>query len=128
MGCSEWLTCSWKNDGYSLEDCELKDEALRNKAIIEAFIKEDDDESHYEQGRRWNVYTNYDDAYEINHEGNERDELCEVRELQVFNIRKYMMIKYSFNNDEEYVLVKEDEYDNLTITRKEACQSYQEIF
>ncbi|GKB83171.1 hypothetical protein Tco_0950066 [Tanacetum coccineum] len=36
----------------ALEDCELKDEALRNKAIIEAFIKEYDDESHYEQGRQ----------------------------------------------------------------------------
>ncbi|GKF34269.1 hypothetical protein Tco_0107469, partial [Tanacetum coccineum] len=35
----------------ALEDYELKDEALRNKAIIEAFIKEDDDESHHEHGR-----------------------------------------------------------------------------
>ncbi|GJY04203.1 hypothetical protein Tco_0370143 [Tanacetum coccineum] len=77
MGCSECPTCSWKNDGYynggnlpetyivgnqlhyqdlewyeALEDCELKDEALRNKAIIEAFIKEYNDASHYEQGRR----------------------------------------------------------------------------
>ncbi|GJV75074.1 hypothetical protein Tco_1506658 [Tanacetum coccineum] len=69
-----------------------------------------------------NIYTNYDDAYEINHEDNEREELCEVHGLPVGNIRKYMMIKYSFNNDEEYVVVKEDEYDDLTITRKEACQ------
>ncbi|GJZ34079.1 hypothetical protein Tco_0579515 [Tanacetum coccineum] len=88
----------WKNDGYcnggnlpgtyiignqlhyqdyewyeALEDSELKDFALRNKAIIEEFINEDDDESHYEQERRWNVYTNYDDAYEINHDNNERE-------------------------------------------------------
>ncbi|GJX33061.1 reverse transcriptase domain-containing protein [Tanacetum coccineum] len=35
----------------ALEDSELKDEALRNKAIMEGFIKEDDDESHYEQKR-----------------------------------------------------------------------------
>ncbi|GJY29219.1 hypothetical protein Tco_0404986 [Tanacetum coccineum] len=73
IGCSEWPKCSWKNDGYcnggnlsgtylignqlhyqdlewyeALEDSELKDEALRNKAIMEGFIKEDDDESHYE--------------------------------------------------------------------------------
>ncbi|GKA58419.1 uncharacterized mitochondrial protein-like protein [Tanacetum coccineum] len=27
------------------------------------------------------------------------------------------MIKYSFNDEEEYVAVKEDEYDDLTITR-----------
>ncbi|GJR92867.1 hypothetical protein Tco_0265041 [Tanacetum coccineum] len=111
----------------ALKDCELRDEALRNKVIIEAFIKEDDDKSHNKHGRRWNVYTNYDDAYEINHEGNEREELCEVYEPPVCNIRRYMMIKYSFNDD-EYVAVKEDEYDDLTITRKEACQAYQEMF
>ncbi|GJS87387.1 hypothetical protein Tco_0770023, partial [Tanacetum coccineum] len=57
----------------ALEDSELKNEALRNKAIMEGFIKEDDDES-------------------------------------------------------QYVAVKEDEYDDLTVTRKEACRAYQEIF
>ncbi|GJU84815.1 hypothetical protein Tco_1292361 [Tanacetum coccineum] len=92
-----------------LEDSELKDEALRNKAIMEGFINEGDDESRYEQERRWNIYTNYDDAYEINHENNEKEELCEVHELP-------------------YVAVKEDEYDDPTITREEACQAYQEIF
>ncbi|GJY68908.1 hypothetical protein Tco_0471890 [Tanacetum coccineum] len=108
----------------ALENSELKDEALRNKAIMEGFI-DDDDESRYKQMRRWNIYTNYDDAYEINHEDNEREELYEI---PVCNIRRYMMIKYSFNNDEEYVAVKEDEYDDLTITREEACRAYQEIF
>ncbi|GJT03601.1 hypothetical protein Tco_0824770 [Tanacetum coccineum] len=112
-------TCSWIDDGYcnggnlpgtyiirnqlhyqdyewyeGLEDSELKDEVLRNKAIMEGFINEGGDES---------------------------QELCEVHELPVCNIRRYMMIKYSFNNDEEYVAVKEDEYDDLTITREEAC-------
>ncbi|GJU74398.1 hypothetical protein Tco_1265803 [Tanacetum coccineum] len=105
----------------ALEDSELKDEALRNKAIMEGFINEGDDESCYKQERRWNIYTNYDDAYEINHEDNESEELCEVHELSMYNIRRYMMIKYLFNNDEEYVAIKEDEYDDLTITREEAC-------
>ncbi|GJZ23837.1 hypothetical protein Tco_0561296 [Tanacetum coccineum] len=41
---------------------------------------------------------------------------------------KYMMIKYSFNDDEEYVVVKEDEYDDLIMTRRDAYQAYQEIF
>ncbi|GKA23402.1 hypothetical protein Tco_0709364 [Tanacetum coccineum] len=152
-GCSEWPTCSWKDDGYcnggnlpgayiignqlhyqdyewyeALEDCKLKDEALRNKAIMEGSIKEDDDESRYEQKRQWNTYTNYDDAYEINHEHNKSEELCEIQEQPVCNIRRYMMIKYSFNDDEEYVAVKEDEYDDFTVTRKEACRAYQEIF
>ncbi|GJV51217.1 hypothetical protein Tco_1446958 [Tanacetum coccineum] len=152
-GCSEWPTCSWRDDGYcnggnlpgtyiienqlhyqdyewyeALEDSELKDLALRNKAIMDGVINEDDDESRYEQKKRWNIYTNYDDVYEINHGDNEREELCEIHELPACNIRRYMMIKYSFNNDKEYVAVKEDEYDDLTITRKEACQAYQEIF
>ncbi|GKB31862.1 hypothetical protein Tco_0871263 [Tanacetum coccineum] len=68
-GHSEWTTCSWKDDGYcnggnlpgayivgntlryhdlewyeALEDVKLKDEALKNKAIIEGMI-DDDDES-----------------------------------------------------------------------------------
>ncbi|GKF30709.1 hypothetical protein Tco_0100507 [Tanacetum coccineum] len=109
----------------ALEDCELKNEALRNNAIMEGFIKDDDDESHSEQMKRWNIYANYDDSYEINHE---REELCEVRESPICNARRYMMIKYSFNNDDEYVAIKEDDYDDLTITRKEACLYYQEIF
>ncbi|GKA05358.1 hypothetical protein Tco_0684478 [Tanacetum coccineum] len=45
----------------ALEDCKLKDEAFRNKAIMEGSIKKDDDESRYEQKRQWNTYTNYDD-------------------------------------------------------------------
>ncbi|GJW59965.1 hypothetical protein Tco_0109300 [Tanacetum coccineum] len=61
----------------------LKDEAVRNKAIMEGFIKEDDDESRYEHMRRWNKNANYDDAYETNHGDNKSKELCEVHELSV---------------------------------------------
>ncbi|GKA32473.1 hypothetical protein Tco_0718840 [Tanacetum coccineum] len=98
---SELVDYEWYE---ALEESELKDEALRNKSIMEGFIKEDDDESCYEQMRRWNIYTNYDDAYEINHDDNERKGLCEVHELPMCNIRRYMMIKYSFNNDEKYLV------------------------
>ncbi|GJS16884.1 hypothetical protein Tco_0411356 [Tanacetum coccineum] len=107
-GCLELPTYSWKEDGYcnggnlpgtyiienklhyqdyewyeALEDGELKDLALRNKAIMEGFINEDDNESRDEQKRRWNIYTNYDDAYEISHEHNKSEELCETHELPV---------------------------------------------
>ncbi|GJT10265.1 hypothetical protein Tco_0857307 [Tanacetum coccineum] len=61
-------------------------------------------------------------------EDNGNKELCEIHEPPVCNIRKYMMIKYSFNDDEEYVAVNEDEYDDLIMTRRDACQAYQEIF
>ncbi|GKD49620.1 hypothetical protein Tco_1278596 [Tanacetum coccineum] len=113
----------------ALEDCELKEEALRNKANMEGLIEEDDDdESRYEQRRRWNVYTNYDDAYEINHDVVEREELCEIHELPACNIRRFEMIKYSFGQDKEYVSIKEDEYEDLARTSEDACRAYQEIF
>ncbi|GJU16649.1 hypothetical protein Tco_1144615 [Tanacetum coccineum] len=126
-GYSEWPTCSWTEDGYcnggnllgayivgntlcyqdlewydALKDRELKEEALRNKAIME------DDKS--------------------NDEDDERYELFETHELPVCTIRRFEMIKYSFTQDEEYVAVKEDEYEDLMSTSKDACRAYQEIF
>nr|GEW61431.1 hypothetical protein [Tanacetum cinerariifolium] len=113
----------------ALEDYELKEQALRNKAIMEGFINEGDDESHYKRKRRWNIYTNYDDSYKINDEDHdERQELCKAHELPVCNIRIFKMIKYSFEQDEEYVAVKEDKYDDLAKTSNDACKAYQEIF
>ncbi|GKE03490.1 hypothetical protein Tco_1395508 [Tanacetum coccineum] len=132
IGCSEWPTYSWREDGYcnggnlpgayhignslhyqdlewyeALEDSKLKDEALKNKAIMEGLIKEYENETH-------------DEGYE----------LCSIktREVPVCQIKRYKMIKYSFNDEEEYVAVKEDEYNDLTITSEEACRAYQEIF
>ncbi|GJT72372.1 VIER F-box protein 2 [Tanacetum coccineum] len=119
--CLEWPTCSWMNDGYcnggnlpgtfiienqlhyqdykwyeALENSELKDEALRNKAIMEGFIKDDDDES--------------------------------IHEPSICTIQRFEMIKYSFGLGEEYVAIKEDEYDDLARTSNNACRTYQEIF
>ncbi|GJY68014.1 hypothetical protein Tco_0470996 [Tanacetum coccineum] len=75
--------------------------------------------------------TTYHDHDEIEYENethDERQELCEAYELLVCNIRRFKMIKYPFGQDEEYVAVKEDEYDNLGITSDDACRAYQEIF
>ncbi|GKB02853.1 hypothetical protein Tco_0830942, partial [Tanacetum coccineum] len=102
-GCSEWPTCSWKDDGYcnggslpgayiventlryqdlewyeALKDGELKEEALKNKAIMKGIIDEDDELSNEE--------------------------------------------------DEEYVAIKEHEYDDLMSTNEDVCHTYQEIF
>ncbi|GKA56934.1 hypothetical protein Tco_0756006 [Tanacetum coccineum] len=131
-GFSEWPTCSWKEDGYcnggnlpgayivgntlrcqdlewydALKDSELKDKALRNK-----IADHDQEEREYENG----------------HEDKERCELFDDHELPVCNIRRFKMIKYSFKDDEEYVVVKEDEYGDLTNSSKDACRAYQEIF
>ncbi|GKA38721.1 hypothetical protein Tco_0731272 [Tanacetum coccineum] len=60
----------------------------------------------------------------------EGHEICSIktREVPVCQIKRYKMIKYSFNDEEEYVAIKEDEYNDLTITSEEACRAYQEIF
>ncbi|GKC43153.1 hypothetical protein Tco_1060875 [Tanacetum coccineum] len=78
----------------ALEDSELKDEALRNKAIMEGSIKDDDDE----------------------------EELCKVHEPPICTIQRFEMIKYSFRQGEEYVAIKEDEYENLARTSNNACR------
>ncbi|GKC64679.1 hypothetical protein Tco_1097277 [Tanacetum coccineum] len=156
-GCSKWLTCSWREDGYcnrvnlpsayhignshhyqdlewyeSLEDSELKDEALMNKAIMEGLIS--DDESCNDCWKRWKsheiYYHNYDKWEYENETHEEGHELCNIktREVPVCQIKRYKMIIYSFNDEEEYVAIKEDEYEDLTITSEEACRAYQEIF
>ncbi|GJU59333.1 hypothetical protein Tco_1237099, partial [Tanacetum coccineum] len=154
---SKWPTCSWKEDGYCngrnlpgayivgntlyyqylewydvLKDRELKDEALRNKAIMEGLINEDDESSN-NGWRRWDGYEIADhdheeSEYENGHEDKEGYELFNDHELPVCNIRRFEMIKYSFEDEEEYVAIKEDEYDDLTSTSKDACRAYQEIF
>ncbi|GKB20985.1 reverse transcriptase domain-containing protein, partial [Tanacetum coccineum] len=114
----------------SLEDCELKKEALRKKAIMEGLINDDDDdvESPYEQRKRWNVYTNYDDVYEINHNDEDKEELGEIHKPPVCDIRRFVMVKYSFGQDEEYVALREDEYNDSMRGNNDACRAYREIF
>ncbi|GJS13449.1 hypothetical protein Tco_0407921 [Tanacetum coccineum] len=128
-GCSEWPTCSCREDGYcnrgnlpgayhigkslhyqdlewyeALEDSELKDEALRNKAIMEGLIS--DDESSNDCWKRWKsheiYYHNYDEGEYENETHEEGHELCGIE--------------------------TQDEYNDLTITSDEACRDYQEIF
>ncbi|GKA10741.1 hypothetical protein Tco_0690174 [Tanacetum coccineum] len=118
---SEWPTCSWKDDGYcnggnfpgayivgntlryqnlewheALEDGKLKDVALKNKAIIEGMIDEDD-ESHNEGWRRWDGYTIHDHEERENEEEQENEERCELfdnhhQETPVCKIRRFEMI------------------------------------
>ncbi|GKC68177.1 hypothetical protein Tco_1100775 [Tanacetum coccineum] len=116
----------------ALEDSELKDKALRNKTIIEGLIS--DDESSNDCWKRWKsheiYYHDYDEGEYENKTHEEGHELCgiETHEVLVCQIKRYKMIKYSFNDEEEYVAVKEDEYNDLTITSDEACRAYQKIF
>ncbi|GKE47162.1 hypothetical protein Tco_1478420, partial [Tanacetum coccineum] len=91
-----------------------------------------DDESSNDGWRRWEshaiTYHDHDELKYENETHDERQELCEAHELLVCNIRRFKMIKYSFGQDEEYVAVKEDEYNDLGRTYDDACRAYQEIF
>ncbi|GJR91511.1 hypothetical protein Tco_0215522 [Tanacetum coccineum] len=51
-----------------------------------------------------------------------------AREPPVCKIRRFEMIKYSFGQEDEYVAIKEYEYDDLTRPNEDACHAYQEIF
>nr|GEZ03588.1 hypothetical protein [Tanacetum cinerariifolium] len=93
-------------------------------------IKKCDDSLEEELEEDENAMTDGLGEHEMDNEVDERQEICsnETRELRVCNIRRLEMIKYSFGDDEEYVVVKEYEYDDLTSTNKDACRAYQEIF
>nr|GEU75354.1 hypothetical protein [Tanacetum cinerariifolium] len=58
----------------------------------------------------------------------ERCELINDREPSIFKIRRSEMINYSFGQEEEYVAIKKNDYDDLTRTNDDACHAYQENF
>ncbi|GJZ74469.1 hypothetical protein Tco_0638934 [Tanacetum coccineum] len=118
----------------ALKDSKLKEEALKNKAIMEGIIDEDY-ESNNEGWRRWDNFDNTnrdheEKEYEMEHEDEERCELFDdtTYERPICNIRRFKMIKYSFGKEKEYVAIKENKYNDLTSTSEEACRAYQEIF
>ncbi|GKE56053.1 hypothetical protein Tco_1495238 [Tanacetum coccineum] len=94
----------------ALDDNKLKNEALRNKAIMKGLIS--DDESSNDCWKRWKsheiYYHNYDEGECENATYEEGHELCciKTREVPVCQIKRYKMIKDSFNDEEEYVAVK----------------------
>ncbi|GJX26236.1 hypothetical protein Tco_0232532 [Tanacetum coccineum] len=69
---------------------------------------------------QWENYTN--------NAGDTQDTKKGHRDPSTCTIRRFEMIKYSFGQDEEYVAVKEDEYEDLTSTSEDACRAYREIF
>ncbi|GKF03786.1 hypothetical protein Tco_0034454 [Tanacetum coccineum] len=96
---------------------------------------DDNDESSNNGWRRWDDYEIADHdqkerEYKSDQEDKERCELFDdaAQELLVCTIRRFEMIKYSFGQDKEYVAIKEDKYEDLTYTSKEAIHAYQEIF
>ncbi|GKF79745.1 hypothetical protein Tco_0235313, partial [Tanacetum coccineum] len=62
--------------------------------------------------------------YKANNVGDTQDTKKGHRDPLTCTIRRFEMIKYSFGQDEEYIAVKEDEYEDLTSTSEDACRAY----
>ncbi|GJV03856.1 hypothetical protein Tco_1337425 [Tanacetum coccineum] len=130
----DFETPIWKDDGYcnggnfpgayivgntlryqdlewyeALKDSKLKEEALKNKAIMEGIFDEYDESSN-EGWRRWDErrynHDNNECEYEMEHEDEERCELFDDQKWSVCDIRRFKMIKYSFGDDEKCVAIK----------------------
>ncbi|GKF22116.1 hypothetical protein Tco_0074438 [Tanacetum coccineum] len=75
------------------------------------------DESSNDGWGRWEsheiTYHYHEELEYENETHDERQELCKAYELLVCNMRRFKMIKYPFRQNEEYVAIKEDEYDDL---------------
>nr|GEV20022.1 hypothetical protein [Tanacetum cinerariifolium] len=80
-----------------------------------------DNESSNDCWKRWRsheiTYNDHDEIESENETHDERQKLYEAHELPVCNIRKFKMINYSSGQDEEYIAVKENVYDDLARTR-----------
>ncbi|GJV31989.1 hypothetical protein Tco_1392389 [Tanacetum coccineum] len=96
-----------------LTDGKLKEEALMHKAKIEESWG---DATPGNVGGR---------DYGSNNTGNIQDNMKEYHNPSIYKIRRFEMIKYSFNVDDEYVAIKEREHSRTDI---DACQAYRELF
>ncbi|GJU78882.1 hypothetical protein Tco_1275952 [Tanacetum coccineum] len=105
----------WSEDGVPYEMCDHICEPFRLKnrkanALWVSWMRGDDEEREEQHKKRGNLF---DDT---------------TRNLPIYEIRRFEMIKYSFGQEEEYVDIKEYEYDDLTRTNDDPCHAYREIF
>ncbi|GKB14423.1 hypothetical protein Tco_0848346, partial [Tanacetum coccineum] len=69
--------------------------------------------------------------YEANNTSNTQDNQEYKKENHdplVCNVRRFKMMKYSFDAEDEYVAIKEHEHSDHSRTNVDACQVYREIF
>ncbi|GJS17957.1 hypothetical protein Tco_0412429 [Tanacetum coccineum] len=81
----------------------------------------------YGQGPYANAKTKKDYDPNLDNNSNNasdtRDTKKERHDPSVFNIRRFDMVMYSFKDNEKYVGIKENEYNNLTNTSKDTCRA-----
>ncbi|GJX91521.1 hypothetical protein Tco_0344847 [Tanacetum coccineum] len=94
-----------------LIDGKLKEEALMHKARFE---------------ESWGMQLPKN--YEANNTGKTQDNKKEHHDLSICNIRRFEMMKYLFDADDEYVAIKEREHSDHSRTNVDECQAYREFF
>ncbi|GJR04880.1 hypothetical protein Tco_0527864 [Tanacetum coccineum] len=73
------------------------------------------------------VAKNVSDTQE--HKGNKHTMSSKpTHDPSICQVRRFEMIKYSFDADDEYVAIKEQEYFDHSRTNIDACQAYRELF
>ncbi|GJR52932.1 hypothetical protein Tco_1403453 [Tanacetum coccineum] len=138
-GHAKWPTCNWKKEKYC-DEGELKDEALNSKAISEG-SKGVDEESRKNSDYETRENEGWFDEHELMEDDdddigdledylirkdhpyyvNEEEERFRERRCKLLGIpyvkpptcksEKFKVVKYSFGPTEEYVAIKEYEYD-----------------
>ncbi|GKE00597.1 hypothetical protein Tco_1388580, partial [Tanacetum coccineum] len=127
-----------------LTDGKPKEEALMHKAVFEeswgdatfgvmkfcAWLKSSFENFHELD---YDVLLKLEECwnYRANNAGSTQDNQeykKEHHDLSICNIRRFEMIKYSFDADDEYVAIKEHEHLDHLRTNIDACQDYRELF
>ncbi|GJX61725.1 putative mitochondrial protein [Tanacetum coccineum] len=101
----------WYNE---LDDGKLKVEALMHKAKLKN-----------------HGGMQLPENYGANNAGDTQDNQEHKKEHHdpsTFHVRRFQMIKYSFDADDEYVAIKEHECSDHSKTNIDACQAYRELF
>nr|GEW45102.1 retrotransposon protein, putative, unclassified [Tanacetum cinerariifolium] len=110
-GIAKWPTCSLDTDEFCNGGEILRMVNAHEKAPFARW-------ENYDQGLYANAKTKKD--YDLNlynnanNTGDTQDTKKELYDLLVLNIRRFEMVKNSFRDDEEYVAIKENEYEDLT--------------
>ncbi|GKC02055.1 reverse transcriptase domain-containing protein [Tanacetum coccineum] len=65
--------------------------------------------------------------YRANNIVNTQDNKKEHHDPSICNIKRFEMMKYSFNADDEYVAIKEHEHSDRSTTNVDECQAYREL-
>ncbi|GJY76010.1 hypothetical protein Tco_0481126 [Tanacetum coccineum] len=83
----------------------------------------------------WKVYDFYLDInrvfgrnYRANNASNTQDNKKEHHDPSICNIRRFEMMKYSFDDDDKYFAIKELKHSDHSRTNVDACKTYRELF